>query len=397
MNTWNNLGDIRAKLLGYRRETVARMAGIALERLEAIEEHGEIPSVFEVDALSRLYGIAPEILGEEPIRLAPGDSVVTLTSLEEFRGLDDVTRARVVAAANAARDLVELRKLAGSPDAREQLKRESPLIESKSGVPYRQGALYASELRRRLNLGDSSIDSLRDLVAERFPSISVLTANLGGAGPAGLSFVDPLRGPTIVLNVEGKNKNPCVRRFSLAHELCHVLVDWNRHQSLAQISGYLNESHLAVEQRANAFAVRFLCPEKVIKKLRDKRALEDVKTGRLLASYGLPYAALRLYLRNEADINLAEIPPPALSALGTEARWVAAEDPAGLSGFPLPEVPLERRTVVAHLAARLYSDGKIRRDRFADLLGVTPTADVESVLDFFAFDVPKPGNAASVA
>jgi Zn-dependent peptidase ImmA (M78 family) len=375
---------------------VSRLSGIRLDRLELIEHGGEVPSVFEVDALSRIYGIDPDRLAEDPIHLAPGDSVATLASLDEFKDLDDVTRARVVAAANAARDLVQLRMLdSGAGDLRDRLKQESPLLEprKKSAPSYRQGAECASELRRRLGLDRDPIESLRDLVAERFASVSILYANLGGAGPAGLSFVDPLRGPAIVLNLDGKNKNPCVRRFSLSHELCHVLVDWNRHQTLAVISGYLNESHLAIEQRANAFAVRFLCPESMIKKLNPS-SIEDPKVIRLLAGYGLPYQALRLYLRNEASVELPEMSSSAVVAFSTEARWVAAEDPTGLSGFPLSEVAPERRTDVARTAARLYSEGLIGRDRFADVLGVTPAADLESVLDFFALDLPK--NAASV-
>ena len=394
----DNLKQVREKLLGYKREAVARLSGISLSRLEEIEDRGEVPTVFEVDALSRLYGIDADRLSEEPIRLIPGDGVSTLASLDEFRDLDDVTRSRVVAAANAARDLVQLRKMeTGSEDPRDRLKRESSLLTPRDQkvAAHKQGADCASQLRRRLGLDSRPIASVRDLVSERFPSISVLYANLGGYGPAGLSFVDPLRGPAIVLNLEGKNKNPCVRRFSLAHELCHVLVDWNRHQTLTVISGYLNESHLLIEQRANAFAVRFLCPESVITKVRSS-SIDDPQTARLLASYGLPYRALRLYLRNEASVELPDVSSASV-ALSTDARWVASEDPVGISGFPIPEVPPERKTEVARVAARLYSEGRIRRDRFADLLGVTPAADLESVLDFFVLNVPDDVSAAPSA
>lgn len=393
-----SLKEVREKLLRYRRESVSRMSGIALERLDDIEDAGSIPTVFEVDALSRLYGVDADRLAEDPIRLVPGDSVATLASLREFTDLDDLTRARIVAAANAARDLVQLRKLQSpADDPREQLKRESTLLTpaKKNEPPYRQGSSCATQLRQRLGLKDEPIASLRDLVAERFPSISVIYANLTSDGPAGLSFVDPLRGPAIVLNLEGKNKNPCVRRFSMAHELGHILVDWNRHQPLAVISGYLHESHLEIEQRANAFAVRFLCPESVIRGLKPD-ALEDPKVLRALAKYGLPYRALCLYLRNEAGHDLPDVSSPAALALSTESRWVAAEEPTGISGFPISGVPPERKTDVARFAARLYSEGRLARDRFADLLGVTPAAELESVLDFF--DLPLPDDhAASVA
>ena len=394
-----NLKDVREKLLGYSRETAARLSRIAVERLASIEERGEAPTVFEADALSRIYGIDADLLADEPIQLAPGDGVVTLASRNELRGLDDVTRVRVVAAANAARDLASLRKLEGLEDHRARFRKEAPRLDaSKTAPPFRQGAKCAADLRRKLKLRDAPISSLRDFVAERFPSIAVLYAELGGAGPAGLTFLDPLRGPTVVLNLEGKNKNPCVRRFSLAHELCHLLLDWNRLETVASISGYLNESRLAVEQRANAFAVRLICPESVIKRLIAKDAhLSKPKTVQTLASYGLPYAALRLYLRNEGGVKLSEDPSSAPTALGTEARWVAAEEPTGIEGFPLADVKPERRTEVARAAARLYSIGRIRRDQFADALGATPAADLESVLDFFALNLPAEDLSMTVA
>jgi len=97
-----NLKDVREKLLGYSRETAARLSRIAVERLASIEERGEVPTVFEADALSRIYGIDADLLADEPIQLAPGDGVVTLASRNELRGLDDVTR---VPATN--RELVE--------------------------------------------------------------------------------------------------------------------------------------------------------------------------------------------------------------------------------------------------------------------------------------------------
>ncbi|MGB8296079.1 MAG: XRE family transcriptional regulator [Polyangia bacterium] len=395
-----NLKDVREKLLHYTREGAARLSRISIERLTRIEDNGEPPSVFEVESLSRIYGIDADLLADDPIRLAPGDGVATLASLEEFRGLDDVTRMRVVAAANAARDLNHLRRLEQSEsDPRERFRKEQPRVRMRKDAPaFRQGAQCAADLRRHRGIGDKPITSVRDFVIEQFPSVAVLYAELGGAGPAGLTFLDRLRGPTVVLNLEGKNKNPCVRRFSLAHELCHLLLDWNKQDTIASISGYLNEARLAVEQRANAFAVRLICPEKIVKGLGAKdHRLVDAKTVKALASYGLPYGALRLYLRNEGGVELPEVPSLELGALGTEPQWISAEEPAGIAGFPLPEVKPERRTLIAQIAARLYSTGRLRRDAFADALGVTPGADLESVLDFFALNLPREDSSVTAA
>lgn len=382
----NTLKDVRQKLLGYRLEAVAEFSRISRERLTQLEE-GAPPSVFEAEALSRVYGIDADILAEEPVHVAPGDGVATLMDLEEFRDLDDVTRLLIVAAANAARDLTRLEKMAGIPRSTQGM-RLSNLRANLS--PFRQGGMHADEIRRSMPRAsrEEPIPSLRDFVANKFSAVAVLYARLGSHGPAGLSFSDALRGPTIVLNLEGKNENPLVRRFSLAHELYHILVDWTRHEPLATISGYLSDTGLEREQRANAFAVRLLCPESKIHSLRQRRGLFAEDAAQKLARYGLPYAALRLYLRNEASLELPVQVPLSLISLGTEPRWILAEEPKGIAGFPLSEVPPERRARLAEVAAHLYSRGAIRRDAFADALGVSPASEIERVLDFFAVDPP---------
>jgi Zn-dependent peptidase ImmA (M78 family) len=253
------------------------------------------------------------------------------------------------------------------------------------GAPHRQGAKKAALLRRLLGIrGNSPIPSMRDFVEHYLPSIVLLYARLGANGPAGLTFGDPLRPPTIVLNIEGKNQNPLVRRFSLAHELCHVLLDWNRAEPLGMLSGYLTESGLETERRANAFAVRLLCPEQVVDSVRQ---LGPREAAQKLIEYGLPYAAVRLYLRNEVGIELPRS-ADGLGLAGTSAGWAEAEHPLGIDSFPLASVPIERRTAVAEAAAIAYSQGKISRDAFAEALGVSPADELEVVLDFFAIDLP---------
>jgi len=376
------LKEVREELLGYRFDTVVQASRIPRDRLAAIEDR-KPPTVFEAEMLSRVYGIDADLLAEEPVRLAPGDGVATLALLDEFRDLEDRTRLRIVAAANAARDLRGLQTLGGSP-APQGVPRLSNLRTNFS--PHRQGSEHANEVRRLLRLKDEPIPSLRDLVASRFPGIAVLYAHLSGGGPAGLSFSDNLRGPAIVLNLDGKNANPLVRRFSLAHELYHLLVDWNRHDPLAIVSGYLDEVGLDRERRANAFAVRLLCPESKLHGLR--RGISAVDALTRLDPFGLPYAAWRIYLRNEANLDLPPQPPAELVGRGTEPKWALPEEPAGVENFPLAEVPPERRTLVARAAARLYSMGQISRDAFADALDVTAASDVDRVLDFFALDLP---------
>jgi hypothetical protein len=382
------LREVRENLLGYRFEGVTRLSGIAPERLRALEADQAVLTVYESEALAQLYGLDADQLVERPIRIEDGDGVVTLASMQEFQDVSDTARASIVAAANAARDLRSLGTRLGEPDPRRAFQSVLKTVRFDRGrsAPHRQGAALAGALRKTLGLRSDPIASVRDLVSDHFPMVSVLHANLHDEQLAGLTFADAFRGPAIVLNLAGKNRNALVRRFSLLHELCHLLFDWVTGAPLATLSGYLSERRLDAERRANSFAVRFLCPEKIVKGFTEGE--DPVSAAHfLIKQFGLPYAAARLYLKNES--KLTELPPAVPPKLMiADASWVAAEKPAGLDEFPVPAAPAERRTLVAARAAALYAKGEIQRDVFARLLGVAPTEPVEDVLSFLGLDPP---------
>jgi Zn-dependent peptidase ImmA (M78 family) len=374
------LESIRTRLVKLSVATAAQEAGLSVERLRAIE-HGSAASVLEIERLGAVYGVDPDALWDDTVTIADDDGVVVLTRLDEFAEVSEHTRVRILRAANAARDLLSVRSLLD--DNMTPARLSAP-----ADVPYAEGAEIAKQLRRQLGLGVGPIHSVRDLVATSFPWIGLMYARLGSVNtPAGLSFVDSTRGPAIVLNLDGKNANPLVRRVSLAHELCHMLVDAHQGSSLAMISGFLSDTGLAREQRANGFAVRLLCPETVVQRLSQVREEDAARV--LIEEYGMPYAAARLYLHNEAKTYLPANPPEALGpSLEPRAEVLDAEAPRGTADFPLTEVPVERRGVLAHAASRAYAAGLLARDAYARMLGVTPAASVESVLGYFELDVP---------
>jgi Zn-dependent peptidase ImmA (M78 family) len=382
LGTLKNLKDVRERLLGYRLETVARISGIPVERLKEIETDQSDSTVFELEELSRIYGIDYELLFNRPIRLGPGDIVGALASLQEFHDIGDLQRLRIIETANAARELRSLKILLDLSSAQD-LER---MPWDKGAKPYRQGAQVAAKLREQFGLGSGPISSVRDFVRDSFQQICVFYAELGREGPAGVSFADAQIGPTIVLNLLGKNGNPAVRRFSLAHELGHLLMDRSRGKPLAILSGYLTDRDRGAEQRANAFAIRLLCPEAELASL-PQDGVQAAKT--LIEEYGAHYSAAQLYLKNERRLSLPEQIPQSLIGKQIDQRWEPAERPVGVFEFPLERVPPERRTCLAELAAQAYSQGKISRNRFAELLRVPPTEDIERVLDFFALAPPE--------
>lgn len=375
------LAAVRQKLARLSIATASSASGLTTERLRTIEQ-GAPPTAFELERLGEVYGVDPDALWDEPVKLAASDGVVVLTSLNEFAEVNELTRVKILRAANAARDLADLRALLGEE--------VTPLrLSAARAKPYEEGADLAEQVRRRLGLGVNPIRSVRDLVAERFPWIGLLYAELGSLhAPAGLSFADEKRGPAIVINLQGKNANPLVRRFSLAHELCHLLADARQGTPLASISGFLSDNQLSREQRANGFAARLLCPDSVVHRLRQYRDEDAARV--LIEEYGLSYPAARLYLQNEAGAYLPVAVPESLrSMVEPSAAVLEAEAPRGVFDFPVTDVPIERRGQLAHVASRAYAAGELARDAFARLLGVTPAAPVESVLGYFDLDAPN--------
>lgn len=74
-----------------------------------------------------------------------------------------------------------------------------------------------------------------------------------------VSVLGPSQRPKVFCNSQTKwGQSREVERFTLAHELCHLLLDRDRAKELAVASGPW--APLFVEQRANAFAAAFLMP-----------------------------------------------------------------------------------------------------------------------------------------
>ena len=76
-----------------------------------------------------------------------------------------------------------------------------------------------------------------------------------------------LHGPAVLVNRDGKHAQSAVgRRATLAHELCHVLVD--REGSLPAAEVFGGNVPRPPESRANAFAAEFLLPQSNLERIR---------------------------------------------------------------------------------------------------------------------------------
>jgi Zn-dependent peptidase ImmA (M78 family) len=148
-------------------------------------------------------------------------------------------------AAARARPLEALRSAVGTPVT--------------DGRPWEQGYALAAMALEALDVDTSRAIDVRAIAGHRL-GITIDGVSLSDPSVRALSVAGPEHSPTMFLNdryVDGTAEP--VQRFSIAHELCHLLLDPDRARNLAVTSGPW--APLDIEQRANAFAAAFLLPE----------------------------------------------------------------------------------------------------------------------------------------
>ena len=125
------------------------------------------------------------------------------------------------------------------------------------GHPWEQGYDSAERAHDALTLsGDGKVDieAVLERLGVRVEALSLSDHRLRGVAVAG-----PQHRPAVVHNdTHPRNLSREGRRFTLAHELCHLLIDRRVGRKLAIASGPW--APIEVEQRANAFAAYFLMP-----------------------------------------------------------------------------------------------------------------------------------------
>jgi hypothetical protein len=134
--------------------------------------------------------------------------------------------------------------------------RNSPILHSMEAWEdgYRLALDLLDELGKTDNPGPFDLDDLLDQW-----QVERRDEALGQDGPLGVALAGPEIKPTIVINRDhAMNQHEHGKRFTRAHELCHLLNDRDRARRIAHSSSQW--APLAVEQRANAFAAMLLMP-----------------------------------------------------------------------------------------------------------------------------------------
>lgn len=155
--------------------------------------------------------------------------------------------------------LIEQYDDTGDAHARLEEYTEESLIPMRSPA-WEQGYDLAESLHDDIHSNEFvDVDGFVDSLGIQRTSLQLEDANVRAC-----SLVGPQHVPTIALNSSyARGISPHVNRFSVAHELCHLLYDRTHGRRLALASGPWAPAH--IERRANAFAAMFLMPPHLLR------------------------------------------------------------------------------------------------------------------------------------
>ena len=172
----------------------------------------------------------------------------------------DVTKADVQ---ELARATVDLHAPKGEAGAMGGMYRAAPIAES-ADRPWDQGYELAEEVHEHFDGAFERNDSVNMEGLTEALGVHIGKLKLSDTHVRGVSIAGPRHRPGIFVNERHtSNAHEAGRRFTLAHELCHLLFDRERGRPLAVASGPW--APRAIEQRANAFAAMLLMPMSLVK------------------------------------------------------------------------------------------------------------------------------------
>ena len=141
------------------------------------------------------------------------------------------------------------------------------------GVPYQDAHRFADELLEDLPAPASDFVDVRAMCSHLGIDVQetqLETGSIRGLAIAGTGFAPRIR----INRAHHFNGNESGQRFTIAHELCHVLFDRTRARRVAHASSGPWAAQ-GIEQRANAFAAYLLMPRALVfKHLPDANRIE---------------------------------------------------------------------------------------------------------------------------
>lgn len=288
----------RRTQLSLDHRHVANRANLSEDVVKAAEESRKLPIRY-YERIARALGLDERYVSVRPEPEGNERIAVRLRTIgEEDPRLGQGTVSALAEAAWVAMTQVRLEEDLGLQVARMGIER-SPNYGTPGFPAYEWGYRLAADAREKLGLENEPIPSVRDLAEDRL-GLPIVQAELGES-IAGVT-VEAATRRAIVVNLSGKNRHVFVRRATVAHELGHLLYDPPHYLNALRADAYADlespsdQLRDPVEQRANAFAVEFLAPQR--EALACFRSAKDDPVGAVMDRFGLSFTAARYHLWN---------------------------------------------------------------------------------------------------
>ena len=360
----------RREELGLSHRSVARASGVSREDVEVAESSPYKVSIQNLERIAFVLGLDERFLAFK--RDPSGDSKLAFrlrTLQREIPGPSGAISAGTALLFAEAASIIRVQhRLQSWLDVQAESDKFQPVEDygSPQTPAWRVGYNLAEHAREALQLGDSPIRSMRELVEQRL-GIPVIQARLPNqiAGATIMTTDDDggeVRG--VVLNTVGDNENVWIRRATLAHELGHLLYDPDERLQSVRVDSYVDsqkdpQTHPDnadyVEQRANAFAIAFLAPNEAVRQLAPTPiSVEDVSS--VMHTFGISQTAARYHIANchyrnfNVPQEIIESEPP--------YEQTAAEN-FTVDFFPIRDTPEQRRGRFSGMVARAYQENFI--------------------------------------
>jgi len=209
--------------------------------------------------------------------------------------------------------------------------------------------IAAKTIRERWNLGNNAVSNIRQLL--ELKGIKVYTIEQED-GFDGASFLAEKNQPIIVVNVKDKSNDRI--RFTMLHELAHIILGLNN-----ELSDDFNKN----EKMCHRFASRFLLPADRLIELIGGNKRGYIKINELISikeSYGISIRAILFSLKEMEVIN--EI---------YYRKWmVYLSKNFGIKNEPGNYNQRENISVFEQMVYRAYAEGIISISKAAYLLNV---------------------------
>ena len=376
--------------LGLDHRAVVLRTKVSVEDLKRIETgQADDVSMAEIERLAFNIGLDEALLAFQPESAGSGIAgrLRTLQSRSPGRGLRTLTSASVVALTEAASVIRAQNQLQDSLGLFGKAETFDPVSQYGDSITpaWKIGYELASTTRRRFDLENNPIPSMREFVEETLGIPVVQTKLPSGIAGATLSIRDSgkmIRG--IVLNLAGHNENPLVRRATLAHELGHLLFDPNPYLENVRVDSYIGldvnpeqpRSVDYVEQRANAFAINFLAPVEAIRGLLDPPVSDDdILT--IVSKFGISVTAATFHIENAF---YKTYPIPEFDLFIDRDQWRSAEDFA-IDYFPIPKTRDIRRGRFSGLVVAAHQNKLLSTSTAASYLNCSDDEFEENAMD----------------